>query len=62
MMTIVKDKNTTLAKEKVKLNGLKILIEKDKKNNDFKSLKYHEMALEDTKENIERLEKVGEEK
>ncbi len=59
MMTIVKDKNTTLAKEKVKLKGLKRLIEKDKKNNDLKSLKYHLMALEDTKENIERLERLN---
>ena len=48
--------NRTLEKEKVAYKGLLKLIELDKKRNDTKSLKYHTMALEETKANISRLE------
>lgn len=54
-MQYVKDNNTTLEKELNALKGLEELIEQDKKNNDEKSLKYHTLALEETKKKIEEL-------
>jgi len=54
-MHVVKDSNTTLEKELNALKGLEELIEQDKINNDDKSLKYHTMALEETKKKIEEL-------
>lgn len=56
IMKVVRDNNTTLKKEKIKLKGLEELIKEDKKNNDAKSLKYHTLALEDTKKIIKELE------
>ena len=54
-MQYVKDNNTTLEKELNALKGLEELIEQDKKNNDEKSLKYHTLALEETKKKIGEL-------
>lgn len=54
-MTFIQNKNTTLDKELVALKGLEELIDQDKKNNDEKSLKYHTLALEETKKKIEEL-------
>lgn len=54
-MQYIKDNNTTLEKELNALKGLEELIEQDKKNNDEKSLKYHTLALEETKKKIEEL-------
>ena len=56
-MQYVNNKNTTLDKELNALKGLEELIEQDKKNNDEKSLKYHTLALEETKKKIEELKK-----
>lgn len=56
-MHVIKDNNTTLEKELNALKGLEELIEQDKKNNDDKSLKYHTLALEETKKKIEELTK-----
>ena len=53
----VNNNNTTLDKELNALKGLEELIEQDKKNNDEKSLKYHTLALEETKKKIEELKK-----
>lgn len=54
-MQYVNNNNTTLDKELNALKGLEELIEQDKKNNDEKSLKYHTLALEETKKKIEEL-------
>ena len=56
-MQVIKDNNTTLEKELNALRGLEELIEQDKKNDDEKSLKYHTLALEETKKKIEELKK-----
>lgn len=56
-MQYVNNNNTTLDKELNALKGLEELIEQDKKNNDEKSLKYHTLALEETKKKIEELKK-----
>lgn len=56
IMKVVRDNNTTLEKEKIKLKGLEELIKEDKKNNDAKSLKYHTLALEETNKIIKELE------
>lgn len=56
IMKVVRDNNTTLEKEKIKLKGLEELIKEDEKNNDDKSLKYHTLALEETKKIIKELE------
>lgn len=42
----------TLEKEKMKLKALEELIQQDKENKDEKSLKYHTLALEETKKVI----------
>lgn len=58
-MRYVKDNNTTLEKEMIALKGLEELIEQDKQNNDEKSLKYHTLALEETKKKIDELKQVN---
>ena len=58
-MRYVKDNNTTLEKEMIALKGLEELIEQDKQNNDEKSLKYHTLALEETKKKIAELKQVN---
>lgn len=55
IMTVISDVNIKLEKELRILKLLENLILKDKNNNDLKSLNYHTIALEQTKENIERL-------
>lgn len=56
-MEALKGNKTTLEKEKLKLKCLKELLEEDKKNNDKKSLQYHALAIEKTKETIKELER-----
>lgn len=56
-MRYVNNNNTTLDKELNTLKELEELIKQDKKNNDEKSLKYHMLALEETKKKIEELKK-----
>lgn len=56
-MEALKGNKTTLEKEKLKLKCLKELLEEDKKNNDKKSLQYHTLAIEKTKETIKELER-----
>lgn len=58
-MQYVKNNNTMLEKEMIALKGLEELIKQDKQNNDEKSLKYHTLALEETKKKIEELRQAN---
>lgn len=55
IMQVITSNKTTLEKELNKLKGLEELLEQDKKNNDDKSIKYHTLAIEETKKKIDEL-------
>ena len=54
-MDIVRDNNITIEKLEISIKGLEELINKDKINNDIKSLEYHTLALEDSKNQLKKL-------
>ena len=56
MMEIIIDKNTNIDKEIMIVETLKKSIIEDKQNNDFKSLKYHTMALKEHQKTLENLQ------
>lgn len=57
MMEIIIDKNTSIEKEKMIIESLKLSLIEDKARNDDKSIKYHTMALEEHKKVLFNLEK-----
>lgn len=56
-MYIIIDENTTIEKEKLIIDSLKSELKEDKLNNDYKSIKYHTMALKEHKRALLKLEK-----
>lgn len=56
-MYIIIDENTTIEKEKLIIDSLESELKEDKLNNDYKSIKYHTMALEEHKKALLQLEK-----
>ncbi len=57
MMEIIINKNTTIEKEKLIIESLELSLKEDKARNDEKSIKYHNMALEEHKKVLFNLEK-----
>lgn len=55
-MQIIKDDNISIKKLKILIKGLEESIKEDKNNNDSKSLRYHELALKQSKEQLQELE------
>lgn len=56
-MKVLRESNPTIEKEKQKIKVLEEAIKQDKLNNDSKSLKYHTMALNESKKMLEELQK-----
>lgn len=56
MMEVIIDNNTNINKEKSIIESLELSIKEDKTRNDYKSIKYHTMALEKHKEILSELE------
>lgn len=61
MMEVIIDKNTNIKKEILLIRALKLSIIEDKQNNDFKSLKYHTMALKKHKKVLDKLQNKNKE-
>lgn len=55
-MQFIKDNNISIKKLKILIKGLEESIKEDKNNNDSKSLMYHELALKQSKEQLQELE------
>lgn len=55
-MQFIKDDNISIKKLKILIKGLEESIKEDKNNNDSKSLMYHELALKQSKEQLQELE------
>ena len=55
-MQLIKDDNISIKKLKILIKGLEESIKEDKNNNDSKSLMYHELALKQSKEQLQELE------
>jgi len=61
MMEVIIDKNTNIDKEILLIQTLKLSIIQDRQNNDFKSLKYHTMALKEHKKVLNKLQNKNKE-
>lgn len=55
-MQFIKDDNISIKKLKILIKGLEESIKEDKNNNDSRSLMYHELALKQSKEQLQELE------
>lgn len=62
MMEIIIDKNTNIEKEKLIIESLELSLKEDKARNDYKSMKYHTMALEEHKKVLFNLENTNKSK